>query len=178
MSNARLAGVRIRMHGFSAVELIVSLAILGIFAALAVPSLNEFVNEQRLGSTTSQLVSDLNYARFEAIKRNARVLVCARATGSTACSSQPDWEKGWLVCYDADGDDRCDATAADDPNPMKVVAPLHARLRVASSTGLVRFSPVGTSNGAATLTLTGDWPQTSTRTGMVAATGTVTSRRN
>lgn len=165
-------------HGFSAVELLVSLAIVAIFAALAVPSLHEFVNEQRLGSTTSQLVNDLNFARAEAIKRNARVLVCARATGTTACSNQTDWQKGWLVCYDADGDDRCDAAAANDPNPLKVVAPLHARLRVAANTALVRFSPVGTSNGAATLTLTGDWPQTSTRTGMVAATGTVSSRKN
>lgn len=165
-------------HGFSAVELLVCLSIVGIFAALAVPALGEFVNEQRLGSTMTQLVNDLNFARVEAIKRNARVLVCARPAASASCSNQPDWQNGWVVCYDADGDDRCDASAATDPNPIKLVAPLHARLRLAGNTGLVRFSPVGTSNGAATLTLSGDWAQTSTRTGMVAATGAVSSRKN
>src|SRR5436190_15124939 len=67
-----------RMRGFTAVEVLMSLAVLGILAALAAPSFRDFANEQRLSGAVGGIAADLQFARTEAIKRNARVLMCAR----------------------------------------------------------------------------------------------------
>lgn len=164
--------------GFTMLELMMALAVSAILTALAVPSLAQFANEQRLAATMAQLTSDLNFARTEAIKRNARVLVCARTAGTNTCSTQPDWQNGWAVCYDANSDDACDVAAALDPNPLRLAAAPHPRLRLTGSARLVRFNPVGTSSGGATLTMNGDWTGSTVRTGSVATTGAVSSRKN
>lgn len=164
--------------GFTAMEVLVSLSVVAILAALAAPSLQGFVNEQRLGSTMNELGNDLNLARAEAIKRNARVLLCARGESSARCANTPDWQNGWLVCYDANSDDQCDATASLDPNPVKAAGPLHARLRLTSAAAIIRFNPIGSSNGVSTLTLTGTWADSTTRLGTVAASGSVSTRKN
>src|SRR5436190_23104803 len=94
-----------RTRGFTAVEILMALAVLGILAALAAPSFRDFANEQRLSSAVGGLAADLQFARTEAIKRNARVLMCARTPGATSCAGTATWQNGWVVCYDADGDD-------------------------------------------------------------------------
>ena len=63
-------------------------------------------------------------------------------------------------------------------NPMRQANTLHPRLRLAANTGVVRFNAIGASNGAVTLTLNGDWSQSTTRTANVATTGAVTVKRN
>lgn len=63
-----------RTHaGFSLIELIVGLAILGLLMALGVPQYASFIANSRLRATTEGIVNGLNLARAEAVKRNARV---------------------------------------------------------------------------------------------------------
>ena len=159
-------------------EVLVCLAIVAILAGIAAPSFRDFVNEQRLASTMAQLTNDLNFARTEAIKRNARVLLCARSQGTPTCANTPEWQNGWLVCYDANNDDQCDAPAAQDPNPVRIANPLGAQLNLSGGNGLVRFNPVGSSGAVSTLTLTGTWPSSTTRIGTIAASGSITTRKN
>ena len=164
--------------GFTVTEVLVVISIVAILAALAAPSLRNFFNEQRLAATMGQLANDLNFARSEAIKRNARVLLCARGTAATTCANRPEWQNGWLVCYDANNDDQCDATVNTDPNPIRVANPLNTQLSLTGGNGVVRFNPIGSSNGVYTLTLAGTWANSSTRTGTVATSGTVRVRKN
>lgn len=63
-------------------------AILGILAAIGVPSMREFIAAQRLKEPASDLYASLSLARSEAIKRNAAVEVVPNAT---------DWAQGWIV---------------------------------------------------------------------------------
>jgi type IV fimbrial biogenesis protein FimT len=167
-----------RARGFTLVESLVALGIIAVLAAIAAPSFSDFVHEQRLSTTMGQLVGDLRFARTEAIKRNGRVLFCPRAAaGSTICATNTtNWQNGWLVCYDANGDDQCDASQATDVNPMRVGS-VHPDLRLTGG-GMMRFMPIGTTTAAVSLTLTGDWSNSSTRTGSVALTGFVSSRKN
>lgn len=165
-------------RGLTLTELMVSLAIMAIMAAIAAPSLRDYMDEHRLRSTMSELTNDLNFARAEAIKRSARVLVCGRTSGATTCANLLDWQGGWLVCYDSDFDSQCDATSATDPNPIKIGAPLAASMTLASNTAVIRFNPVGTTSGAATFTLTGTMSGSTSRVASIAATGVVTSRKN
>ena len=78
-----------RYHaGVTLVELMIVVVIAAILASIAAPSFISMIRDMRLSSASSQLFADLNIAKSEAIKRNARVLVCAYPSGAppTACA--------------------------------------------------------------------------------------------
>jgi type IV fimbrial biogenesis protein FimT len=159
--------------GFTLIELMVVVAIGAILAVLAIPSFSAFINNTRLSSTQSQLMSDLNFARSEAVKRNVRTLVCARNAAGTACANSTDWSVGWLVCTDADADGACDASTATNPNPTRVKPPLHSALGLASTVAVITFIANG-SAGATTFTLSGTWSGAVNRAVNIQATGNIT----
>jgi type IV fimbrial biogenesis protein FimT len=81
-------------RGFSTLELVIGLAVAAIAVTLATPSLTNMVKNSRLTATTNALVTAFNYARTEAINRNANMTVVSN-NGS-------DWSQGWEV-QDQDG---------------------------------------------------------------------------
>jgi type IV fimbrial biogenesis protein FimT len=89
--------------GFSLVELMVTVAIATILASLAVPSFRTTLVGQTVESTADTLVSDIRFARSEAIKRTNRVTICGSSTG-TSCYGANAWHNGWIVFVDDDGD--------------------------------------------------------------------------
>lgn len=161
--------------GFTGIELLVTLVIAAILAALAGPSFSGLVNNTRLSSTMARLATDLNRARSEAIKRNVRVLVCVRDVAGTNCGTGTDWSNGWLVCYDGNQDGSCDVATASDPNPLAIQQALKENMALTANANLVRFNPSGTqgAGGAATLTLNGTWDGAQTKVASIAATGNI-----
>ena len=96
-----------RHAGFTLVELMVVLAIGGVLTATALPSMSTMLHSQRSTSLANGFVSSLNLARVEAIKRNARAVVCKSATGES-CSTTGGWEQGWIVFHDANNNAQLD----------------------------------------------------------------------
>jgi type IV fimbrial biogenesis protein FimT len=86
-----------RARGFSAIELIMVMAVVGILLAIAVPSFRSFVQNSRLSTQANTLVYALNLARTSAIQLDTTVEVCASADGLT-CNTA-NWANGWIVCY-------------------------------------------------------------------------------
>ncbi len=88
--------------GFTLIELMITLAIVGILLAVGVPSLKTFMQGNQLVATSNELLSALHVARSEAIKLNKRVTICESSNG-TSCSATEDWKNGWIVFADANG---------------------------------------------------------------------------
>ncbi len=165
----------INAGGFTVVELIIVMAIACIFLALGMPSFLDFTRNVRAGSMMGALTNDIQLSRSESVKRNARVLFCARATPtSNACIGVPTtaaWSNGWLVCYDNDGNGVCDATTAADPNPIKVQGTPPAPLTVVGPAATLVMFPVGSASAGSTFTLTGG--NSTVRTATIAPSGSV-----
>ena len=91
--------VRLRRRGFTLIELLVVIAIAAILTGLAAPSISKMFQTNRVQTEGSSFVSDLMFARSEAIKRGQGVSVCASSDGAT-CSSSNTWNTGWIVFPD------------------------------------------------------------------------------
>ena len=75
-------------RGFTLVELMTVLAVLGVVAASAVPGLRSFAASQKVKSLSYDMTSDLLLARSEALKRNVSVSMTA---------ANADWASGWTL---------------------------------------------------------------------------------
>lgn len=74
-------------YGFTLVELVVTLAVAGILATIAVPAFNGTIESLRARRATESMVAALYNAKSEAIKRNAfvRVVFTTSNSGATWC---------------------------------------------------------------------------------------------
>lgn len=98
--------VAYRSFGFTLIELIITITIAGILAVLAVPGMNSIIKNERMASQANELVSDLNFARSEAVKRATLITICkstnpdaAGPTCDTTATTQ--WTPGRLVFVDS-----------------------------------------------------------------------------
>ena len=75
-------------RGYTLVELMITIAIAVILTMLAIPNMGSMLHGQQVKSASRDLVSTVEFARSEAIKRNSLVNVSAQAAG---------WSAGWAV---------------------------------------------------------------------------------
>lgn len=80
-----------RTRGFTLIELMMAIALLGIIATLAAPSMANFVIRQRVSSQANELMLSLAFARSEAIKRNAQIRLLP------VTNSADGWKDGWCI---------------------------------------------------------------------------------
>lgn len=68
-----------REQGFTLTELLITLAIVGILASVAIPSFSQQMKHDRLVSNANQLQSVFKFARSEAAKRDKEIQLVADA---------------------------------------------------------------------------------------------------
>jgi type IV fimbrial biogenesis protein FimT len=136
-------------RGFTLIEMMATVAVAGVVMTAAVPSLQGWVDQQRLKGVAGELSSDLQHARTEALLRNEGVRI---SFGGSACYVLHTGAADRCRC-EADGSGRCD----DGTAPIKTVAlPMARGIALQANVRSVLFSPEhGTATPAATLHLHG-----------------------
>lgn len=102
-----------KTKGFTLLELLITLTVVGIIATIGVPSLRAVIMDNRLASQANQFVYSINMARSAAVRFQRNAIVCASANYDAAvpsCSDDPDWSNGWIVWVDKDRNATPDAT--------------------------------------------------------------------
>ena len=102
-------GERRVQSGFTLMELMVVLAVVGVIMGFAVPNFSLYIRNSRLTGAANDLLASVTMARSEAIKRQLPVGVCASADPNVAnpvCSgaTATAFRQGWIVWVDADND--------------------------------------------------------------------------
>lgn len=113
---ARLPGLRrnsvarpARARGFTLAELIVTISIVAILAAIAFPSYTQLMLRHRVQDAATDILIALNNARAEALKRNTSVGIAPASGGS--------WANGWAIL-----DPNDNANFVDKHAPVNQVA--------------------------------------------------------
>ncbi|WP_295856840.1 GspH/FimT family pseudopilin [uncultured Xylophilus sp.] len=90
---SRRREVRLGVHGFTLLELMITIGIVGVLMVLAAPSFVTFKRNSELTSAANALLAGFNTARSEAMKRNVYAGIVPN-DGS-------DWASGWKIFVDA-----------------------------------------------------------------------------
>jgi len=100
---------KFNQSGFTLVELMILLAIVGVVSAIGIPSYRVMMVNSELADTANSLRMSMKLARSEAVAQGKDAIVCSSVnsgTSGTATCSKLDgnWSKGWIVGIDLDGD--------------------------------------------------------------------------
>jgi len=88
------------LRGFTLLEIMVVIAIIGILMAISMPFYKDMVNPSRIAAEMNLMVGTLQYARAEAIKQGQPITVCISLNGTTCSTTGTNWDRGWIVFSD------------------------------------------------------------------------------
>ena len=95
--------------GFTLLETLIVLAIIGIMSAYAMPSFLQSMNRATVTTQTSAFASAIRVARTEAIRRGRMVTLCRSdnpEAAAPACAAGAGgavgWASGWVIFEDSD----------------------------------------------------------------------------
>lgn len=127
-----------RAQGFSLIELMVAVAILAILLALAVPSFQDMIQQNRVRTAAADLNDSLNLARSEAIKRGSATRLCI------------DSDNAWVIELISDASTLREGRIAEDVTLTPTDGPYDV-----SGSDCVRFRPDGLAYDASSLMTAG-----------------------
>jgi type IV fimbrial biogenesis protein FimT len=92
-------------HGTTLAELLTVVSIAAILFAIGVPSYRYVTTSNRVSAEVNALLSDMQFARSEAVKEGQMVTVCPSSNANqTQCDvNSTTWQNGWIVFSDITG---------------------------------------------------------------------------
>ena len=92
-----------RTRGFTLLEVMLVVGVLGVLATLAAPSFTRLIEKWRVQQTVEIMKSTLYFARSEAIKRGGGIGIEKHPKTTAGCSlanTNEEWGCGWFVFVD------------------------------------------------------------------------------
>lgn len=137
--------------GFTATEMLITLAILGTVSAMAAPSMTSALRRSMISASANDLLNAFNRARIEAQRSSGNGVpytVCASSQSATPSTAKcaGSWNQGVIVFKDSNGDG-----ARDGGEEVVLALPaMDAGLSVSvkSSLPYVLFAPNGMLHGS------------------------------
>lgn len=83
-----------RQHGFTLIELMITIALAAILMLVAVPSFVQFQRNAQLSDAVSNFISAANTARANAMKQGLNTYLVPNVAGT-------GWSSGWMVYADS-----------------------------------------------------------------------------
>lgn len=160
MDHATAMSARPRTQGFTLVELLVAMAVLGLLLVSALPSYSEFIRNSQIRSVGQSIETGLQMARAEAVRSNAQVQFRLPGTlAGTAAAGGTDWV----------------VLRAQDATPTVFDQQVNARIEPNASS-LARVG-VATATGGAAAAPGAGLPATITFTGLGRLSGATSARQ-
>lgn len=106
-------------RGFTLIELLITIAIAALLLKLAVPSMQAMIEGNAVNKHVTTFISDLRYARSEAIKAGVPVVMCRSLNSESAApvcttAGSSEWKTGWLIFVNRDLNSTNTYNAAND----------------------------------------------------------------
>jgi type IV fimbrial biogenesis protein FimT len=129
-----------KSSGFTLVELLTTVAIVGISLGIGLPNLQSFLQDNQQLNAINEFHSYATYARNEAVVRNTTVKLCVANTAKTDCDTTgTNWANGYVVM------------ASGITSPLKVHDKLPGKQTITGGGNSLVFSGNGMLNAAGSL---------------------------
>lgn len=139
-----------RLRGFSLIELLVVVAVLGLVMMLGLPNISAWLQNTQIRNSAEAAISGLQLARAEALRRNRPVrfsLVDSLAAGCNLSNAGPNW-----IVSLADPSGSCGVDPSDTVDPFIVQKRSNQEgspnVTFAASASSVTFGGLGAAGGA------------------------------
>jgi type IV fimbrial biogenesis protein FimU len=130
-----------RSKGFTLVELLITVSLVAILAAIALPNFSSIIQNSRADTEVSDLQRALNFARLEAINRGVNIQIRPIVDGA-----------GWNTALQV----ITTVAIPNQGNPLRVTAPMGtgAALSLAPASAFLEFNNLGGLSAAAPVVMT------------------------
>jgi len=99
-----------KRNGFTLIELIITLIVMGVAAAIVIPGFQYVARSNRVTANTNDFVTALSLARSTAVTRGRRAILCqsdefdASQAANRSCTGGTKWDLGFILWVDDNGD--------------------------------------------------------------------------